>query len=564
MATYAAEPTVPVNFAGEQSGTMAPEGFPPMPWLPNQASEAGTITLQDNTPPVTVETYPAIEAEQEAGTFDFFEDFHVVPRSFNFGNLLSAQSVPIEVFSGFRHETREWTAWINNAGAGVELGGEPSLPAQQEPLTGYQMTLDVSATGPPFVDTTLDFVFDVGTAYVPIMIQRIVLWGAEPELPYTEVLRFLTDVMLARAGAEQRASLRKNPRQCFRYRYLLEEGSMRQVLENLLFEWQTHAFGVPVWMDDSTLTLAATAGNTTITVDSTAFRDYRVGGLAVIIVSQSVFDVLTILSKTATTITFTSPIINSYPVGSFVMPLLPCYAQSVISGQRWPVGLSQMQIEFESSQNDVDLASTVPFATYNGKVLLDRFNSVLGTTSPETFEREFVRIDNQTGLPLIESPWDRHKRGSVLAIRASGRQEVWELRGLAHALRGRQVSLYVPRHQDDLVVTANLLNASNTMEVTNYGYSQFVFNRQPKNVIRLSFNNGSPPLVRTITNSQALTATTEELEVDVNWPSTIPFTTIARVEYVEKVRLDSDDVELEFDIGARTAHLFAPAKVVFD
>jgi hypothetical protein len=564
MATYPANATVAAIFAGDPSGANAPNAHSPLPWLPNQVSEVGTIVLQENIPPVTVETYAAQAIEQEAGTFDFFEDFHVVPRAFDFGNLLSDQSEPIEVFSAFRHQTREWTAWINNAGAGVELGGEPSLPAQVEPLTGFQMTLDVSAIGPPFVDTTLDFVFDLGTAYVPIVIQRIVLWGLEPELPYSELLRFLTDILPARAGAEQRMSLRKNPRQVFRYRYLLEEGATRQILENLLFEWHTHAFGVPVWMDDSLLTVAATAGNTTITVDGTSFRDYRVGGLAVVFTSQSVFDVLTIASKTSTTITFDSPLLNNYAVGTLVMPLLACYAQPTIQGARWPMGLSQMSIDFESSQNDVDLADVSAFATYNGKVLLDRFNSVLGQTSPETFMQDAVRIDNETGLPQIEQMWDRHKRGSYLALHAAGRQEVWELRGLAHALKGRKTSLYVPRHQDDLLVTASLLNGANTMEVANYGYSQFVQARQPKNVIRISFNDGSPALVRTITNSQSLTPTTEELELDLTWPSTFAASAVARVEYVEKLRLDSDEIELSFDIGARTAHLTAPAKVVFD
>lgn len=552
------------GFAQEPSGAILPQTLPAMPYLQDDISSADTIELIENRPPVTVEMFEAEEALQSAGTYDFFEDFHVIPRAFDFGNLLSDQSTPIEVFSAFRHATYPWQTFVNNAGTGVSLGSDPPLPIDVPPLTGFQMTLDVSANGPPYVDSTLDFGFDIGTIYVSITIQRIVLWGLEPEMPYSEILGFLTDVMAARSGIEQRFSLRKNPRQTFEYSYLIEEGETRQVLENLLFDWQARIFGVPVWWEDTALTIAATAGDISIAVGATAYRDFRVGGLVAIFTSQTEFDVLTVDTIGATSLDFTSPLVNSYDAGTLVFPLRPCHAESIVSGSRYPVGLARMSIAFRSTANDADLADVSAFATYNGKVLLDRFNSVLSQTSPEDFEQELIDIDNETGVPLRESPWDLHKRGHLLVVRASGRQEVWELRGLAHALRGRQVSFYVPRHRDDLVVTSDLLNASNLMQVANYGYAQFVRARQPKNVIRLSFNDGSPALVRTITGSSNVSASTDQLQVDTNWPATIDYTTIERVEYCEKVRLDTDDVELQFDNSGHRARLVAPVKAVFD
>ncbi len=41
-----------------------------------------------------------------SGFAEWFENFHVVPRSFDFGNILSTQTSPLEVFSGYRTEGR--------------------------------------------------------------------------------------------------------------------------------------------------------------------------------------------------------------------------------------------------------------------------------------------------------------------------------------------------------------------------------------------------------------------------------------------------------------------------
>lgn len=554
----------PAIFVGEPSGALEPDALGPMPWLvDDQFDGVGVWVEVPHLPAVVVELWPSQEANQSAGTFDFYEDFHVVPRAFDFGNLLSDQSVPIEVFSAFRHDPHTWTAFVNNAGSGITLTGAPSLPNLMPPLTGHQMTLDVSAIGTPFVDGTLDFVFDIGTILVPIMVQRIVLWGAEPEMPWTEALESLTDIIPKRDGTEQRIGLRKHPRHSFRYLYKLDTGASRETLENLLFDWQSRIFGVPKWRYESNLTVAATAGASSITVDSTAFRDYRVSGLVVIMTSQTVFDVLSILSFTSTSITFDSLLINSYPVGTRVFPLATCHATRLIAGQRYPVNLGALEIEFTNTDNDVDLANLAPFNSYGGKLLLDRFNSVLSGTVRETFDHEIIVLDNETGEPVYETIWTRHKRGHLFTLRAQGLQEIWEMWGMLYALDGRRVSFYTPALTENLVVVSDLLSGSNLMTVTNYGYAQFVRQRQPKDRIRITLASGTI-LLRTITGSVNVSPTTDQLSVDVNWVSTVPFATIVRVEYLEEIRFDVDRVEVEFEESGQRAYLAVPLRAVFE
>lgn len=561
-AIYTSEPT------GRIVGT--PDALTQLPYPASDALIGGSgvlTTNTDNKQTVIVETWNAIENNQSSGGFDWFEDFHVIPRSFEFGNLLSPQSSPIEVFSAFRRLVKEWTSFVNNAGAGTELVGSPSLPTNVDPMSGIQMTVDVSTSGVPFVDDTLDFAFSgVGTIYVPITIQRIVLWGLVPEQPYEEELEFLTTIYTPKNGSEKRESLRKAPRQSWRYQYVIGEGTEAQYFENLLFDFQSLTFGVPVWFEDTEISSAVTAGDTTINVVSTSYRDFRVGGLAVIFTAQSTFDVLEIDAGgiTGTSLSFTAPTVNSYAAGTPVYPLDPCFAQARIDGQRWPVGLRAMGIRFQSSTNDVDLADLSAFSTYKGKLLLDNGNSMLRGTIGHDFEQPLIRIDGGAGTMYQSSTWDRHKRGHTFTLRADGRQAVWEMRQMVHALRGRQVSFYVPTDSDDLEVVADLLSASNTMDVTNVGYTQFVRNRTPKSDIRVNFVDGSAPLLRAITGSSSPSTTVDQLVVDTNWPSTITPAEISRVEYVEKVRLDTDSIRIQYDESGSRARMVAPIRAVFD
>ncbi len=549
----------------------------PEPELPRQPYEANDRPSADSPGVLTTNTNNkgasaplslfAQENQQSSGGFDWFERFHVLPRSFDFGNILSAQSTPIEVFNAFRHDTKEWTSFVNGAGAGTELGGLPALPTNLAPLNGIPMTVDVSATGDPFVDATLDFGFTgLGTIFVPIEIQRIVLWGATPEQEYIEELAFLTNVYPSKDGTEKRESVRKSPRQSWNYQYKIDEGLDAQTLENRLFDFHARTFGVPVWFDDADMTVAAAAGVSVITVEATGIRDFRVGGLVVIFTSQTIFDVLEIASGgiTGTTLTFTSVTINAYVVGTKVYPLATCFVPPQVSGARWPVNLQRQDVRFSAIDNDVDLADLSAFSSFNSKLLLDNGNSMRGSTVGHGYRMDLVKIDSGSGLLFQESPWDRHKRSYLFTLRADGRQEVWDMRRMIHAIKGQWTSFYIPRDSDDLALVANLSSGADTLDVTNVGYAQFIRNRQPKNVIRVNFVDGSTPLLRTIIGSTSPSTTVDQLQVDSNWPATFTPAEISRIEYVEKIRFATDRMQIRYDPVALRARLSAPVQAVFE
>lgn len=516
--------------------------------------------------------YAGEERQDLATGLEFFELMHVIPRKFEVGFVFATQTLSILVFNGHRKTDVTWSDFINGAGDGVSLLNAPTFPETVYALGTFAaaiatpMLLEVTQDGQATVDSTLDFAFSSGTVSVPITLERVVAFIFRPENDYQESLEWLTDVLPHKDGTEQRPSLRKNCRQFFDFTYFVADtADEAQAFENFLFDWQDNTFGLPIWHEERVTTAAISATDTSIPVDSTAYADFRVGGLVLILDEENdVFEVLSISAVNPTSIDTDNPIANDYPAGVAVLPMVPTIVGATLSGTRFLNNAGTLRIKFESVDNDIDIDSLAAFSTFNSKLLLDGYNFSEGSSS-ETYERQINRFDNQTGLVTQDSSWDRSKRISPWSVVVGTPQDLWEHRQMLHAIRGRQTSFYLIRSRSDLVPNDDLTSGTNDLFVEHVGYTDYVQSRQPKNVIRVTFNNGDPALLRTVTSSSEVSPTQELLELDANWPSTYATSDVARIEYVEKVRFDSDRITiLHFGGGGYASRISAPVKAVFD
>ena len=135
---------------------------------------------------------------------------------------------------------------------------------------------------------------------------------------------------------------------------------------------------------------------------------------------------------------------------------------------------------------------------------------------------------------------------------------------MLHAIRGPQISFYVPTQRDDLVPIMNLNSGSAALDVANAGYAQFVRQRVPKASIRVTFNNGDPQLLRSVLTSVEVDATRETLTLNGTWPTTYTPAQVDRIEIVEKVRFDSDTIRIRHEgAGGQVSRIMAPLKTLF-
>jgi len=528
----------------------------------NMNSPVSTLEQRIGPLVLTPKTEPGRIAEDLSQAW--FELVHLFPKAIDFGQVLTTVTAEVELYNAFRKTNILLNTIVNNLGAGVGFNPPaPGLPFSILHLTSLVLTVEATQEGSPVFEGTIDFGLSIYTLELPIEGLRVIVFPYAPEVPLIETMRFLTDVLEKQGGTEQRINLRKAPRQTFDLR-LVREGSVeRSQIENLVFDWHARAFGIPVWYEPTELTADVLVGATEIVVKSTAYADYRVGDIAIILESESKYDALTVLDVDPTRLTLESGTLNAYSAGVRVYPLRVCLAERMIQGSRMQNNVADFFFSFTTQDNNVQLGSTAAFATYNGKVLLDDPNFLPDVSLEKNFEREMTRIDSDTGRFQNATPWakDRHISFKGWAINGS-RQKLWEVRQLLHALRGRQTSFYIPTFQHELIPTQQLTSGASGLQVTNVGYTRYVKNRSPKNIIRLHLADGSK-LIRAITSS-AEAGAVENLVVDSTWPSNVPIVNILKIEMLELVRLDADDIKIEHSSAVGDARLVVPVKSVFD
>jgi len=494
---------------------------------------------------------------------DFFEQIIIIPRSINVGVVLGTIVEQIDVYNAYKREQRTLTNWVNNAGAGIIATNLPALPATIEEQDGFLLTINVLVDGPPFISGTLDFVFDTETIQVAIVGQRAVVFAYEPVEPIQETLQFLTDVIEKRNGEEQRIALRAVPRQVIDQSHIVE-GRERRRIENTIFSNQGRVYGVPIWWEQTRTTAAIAASDITVQVQETDYRDFRAGSFAMVWRSAFDFEVLQVLSFTPTSITFTDGFVNTFDAGAAVMPVRTGYMQRRIGGSRWPVNLQSLDIEFQIVDSTEDLADVAAFPTYDGKVLLDEANMIVGgRAAKEAMNNKLHVIDSLTGTIAIfaENPYSRrtHPKGFF----SNSMQRLWEVRGLIHALRGKQTSFYIPTFFEDFTPVGAINNAGTTMDVENVGYNRFVDAQQPRNVVHVRKTDGTR-VTRLITGSNEISDEVEQISVTPAWGIDATVDEIELVTIVEKGRSDSDDIQFTHFAQPGRSDIRMPVIGVFD
>jgi len=530
--------------------------------------------------PVGTSDHDVVRDDRTAMTGDYwFETVHLIPRDgLDYGNIITTQDQRFELFSAFRSDNVTLTNVVINATPGMELPDMPVTPYVMGPMSSI---LDPTSTnlnplaqicralsqGLPSFDTTVDFQIaaGVGTIYLGVQGNRIALLTADFDGPLTETLGFKTNVLEHKDGSEQRISVRKNPRQSFAGKLYLVD-VQRQIVQALLFGWQGMNVVVPAWSEQMTVSAAVTGGTTdTISVESTDYLDLRIGGLAAIIKDDTTYDVLTVQSLTSTSVTFEQTIANSYSINDTVVPARLCVIDGPVQGRRHPVNLELMRAKFLVIENDVGAptADVSAFSAYDGKVLLDDFNFINGGQVAEVYEHKTNKTDSVSGIVTQSTSWEQNKRSHVKGFVVKSSQDLWNVRRLLYALRGRQVAFYVPTFIEDMTVTQNLASGTDTIDISYMGYSRFVQDRAPKSIFKITFTDATS-LVREVQSSAVLSGTEERLDLDTTWPANRTVSEIQRVQFYELVRGDVDDVKIEHGTTTGKAKIFYPVKVVFD
>lgn len=472
---------------------------------------------------------------------DWFEHIFVVPTAIEAGFILGVETYTLSIYNAYR-TARSLDAFVNGAGAGITFPDLPTLPESIPAQSGFDVTVVISEVGPAVIDGDLTFEFDTVTIDIPVTGQRTIVLAHEPETPLEETLVWFTDVLEGRGGTEQRVSLRHTPRSRWALTFAVH-GDERRRLEMEIFDGEARVFGVPIWYEPSHLAVTAEVDDLTVSIDSTEFSSFVAGGLALLFRAHDYFEILTVESVTDTTITFTSPLTKEFSIGERVLPVrLGLITSGQAPGRRGPLDWRELSLVLTSIDNEQDLADVSTWPTFDGKVLVDDPN-IIEDFLPESLNRRVTVFDSGSGKFEMFSEWIASRRVSGKTWLTQTREDLWRIRQLLHALRGQQVSFYLPTFYADMAPAGGVTSGGTTLTIENIGYARFSGVRQPRNVVRLGFSDGSQ-VVREIVSANEIDDDTEQITVASAWGVDWPQADIIRIDFVEKVRLAADEAKI--------------------
>ena len=453
------------------------------------------------------------------------------------------------MFSTFRGVSNSLNAITGPAGAAWSVTAPTSFPVSLAEGEGLVVTLELDSQKVTNVEQgqiLIDLERDAHLEDFSYQVRR--LYDPQPLAPLTERLEFVTDVQTALDGSEVRIAARRVPRQSVVATYALDEDYDRARIENLMTSWQGRVFSLPIWTEMTRLAAAVTRAQSAVVVVSTDYADYRVGD-QVFITDGTNQELMTLAGMTATTLTFTENLTNLYGLNTCVMPVRDAIITEDISGARYTLGQQELQITWQILDPGSDLSDTSQWSSLDGLVLFDDCNVLTGSTLTERYSIRRTLFDPVQGAQTQRQVSPFNVRRSRKGFRAVGKQGVWKVRQLLHALRGRQKAVWLPTFCDDLTVTSDIAQDTRTITVTDVDFSRYVKGHPGRNVIRVKHTGGTE--YATVIGGSSNGDGTETLTVSDTWATNITAANITRVDLVEKVRLASDVVNIQHQPGGR-------------
>ena len=476
---------------------------------------------------------------------DYYDRIHIAPDLFNVGALLTAQQREFTVWNAYR-VPKTLTSITGQSVEGIALFDSNPPPTTFAATEERSYSLTVDPEGPPQIDGRylFDFVGEAIDSVVRIIGQRVAIFPFIPTPDFTETLEWMTDISSTRLG-EQRMALRDAPRQSFDYRVYLDNRAHSQY-KVLGKAWAHNQFGVPVWIEH-TKGLTIAAGASTIYVDTT-IADYRAGGVAIIWQSTDAYEAIEIDQVYTDRIVLLRTVINSYS-NAFVAPMIFAIAKDGLNIDRIDRTNAFGSVKFMSMENRA--YPSTPATVYKGYDVLTDPNCLVGSLT-ERMHRPTVEVDNGQGPVVVDTQQDYTNHAQTLGRIATDRASIWALRQWLHYRRGKQKAFWLPSHNLDLVVTAQVTESQTLLETENVGlgiYGEFPIS------VRIHTTKGT--FYRDITGASS-TAVTIDSPIGEHAPEDF-----IRIDFMTLVRFNSDKITITYQSG-RAAKLNIPLMSVND
>lgn len=349
-----------------------------------------------------------------------------------------------------------------------------------------------------------------------------------------ENISFLTDVMEAQDGTEERIKLRVLPRQSLSYSYPMGRNRMAHAF-NVEYGAIRKQWAIPMWAEWQ-LVGEVLADAVSITCDTVQF-DLRANSLALLFTSDSVWQVVEIGAITATTIEVTNSLIHQ--VGCRLIPLRVGRVEGdILKAVNNIFSLDQINYYIDQAQ---DILPATP-AQYSGDDIYFNCPLLQGDTIQRAISQRNDLVDFDLGLIDSFSPWVNSRYSWQLRTLLMNPFNIREYRDFIYRRAGRYRQFWMPSFEKNIrLVTTGMI--ATTIEIMNDGFMDDIV----RNNIAIKKTDGT--WSTNVVSSP--TPMGENIQLTLSTSLGYDASLIERISYLGLYRLDSDNVELNW-IKSRT------------
>jgi hypothetical protein len=306
-------------------------------------------------------------------------------------------------------------------------------------------------------------------------IGQLQVWPFKPNrtTPITETLDWLTDVIVAYRGDEQRIGLRAKPRRSFEYASRTS-GSNSQRLGNILWGWQSKPFALPIWNNRGELSSSESVGSSVLDV-ITSNLGFSDGGFALIFSTPSSYELVQINGVTTTELSLVSPTTAAWSAGSHIYPVDVARLPLAVQSRQITSVTTEITSVFtcDSVVTNSNLPVVAPSLTYGGyEVVLKKQNWAQPIDTNHEFN--FAEIDYQTGATARFDQYDTPKITKRYQWLLRNSQDQFDFRALITRLSGRLKAVYMPTWLGDFSLYSTELSTATSIKVKSNEFQQMV------------------------------------------------------------------------------------------
>lgn len=372
--------------------------------------------------------------------------------------------------------------------------------------------------------------------------------------PMTERLSFLTDVLRAREGAEQRRSLRESPRRSLDLDCLLT-GPERTFWDLFIDKYGGGEVVAPLYWEVVTLPSPLIAGVSNRVDFDPALREwvYHTGRFAILCGPKAFdFELVEIAAVDEYGVQFAAPVSSPWPKGTKMYPIRRAVIEDVgeLIHSTAATATVSSRLRFNGVTEWLPAEDDAP--VYNDlPVFLNEPNWVdnLGVQT----ERNLAIMDTDVGLTYQVDEIGRALLGQAHRWYLPGRENLAAMRDMIFRHRGRAGAFWLPTFKADFKLVNSPGAGATQIEVEKTGFAYTGGPRDGRDRIAIKHDAGT--IIRRVTSVVAgSTSERERLNLDSALGLALSPGQVRRISFVDTGRFDTDEFEIVHYGGVDAMH----------